>query len=59
MAKADDIMGERGFLTSADMLQFHPEALKEIMEDANGKKERFIKENLSGLRWVNQILKLF
>ena len=47
MGKADDIMGERGFLTSADMLQFHPEALKEIMEDANGKKERFaFKENL-------------
>ena len=47
MGKADDIMEERGFLSSADMLQLHPEALKEIMEDANGKKERFVyKENL-------------
>ena len=47
MGKADDIMNDQGFLSSADMLQMHPEALKEIMEDANGKKERFIyKENL-------------
>ena len=34
MGKADELMRDNGFLSSADMLQMHPEALKDIMEDA-------------------------